>query len=111
MLAHPGMIGRALPREIERHFETEALRFLPEHVEIGHGAEPGLDRRVAAFNRTDRPWAPGIIRARGQAVVASFSEAAADRMNRRQIDDVEAEVGDVGQPRARVAEGSAPAAI
>ena len=47
---------------------------------------------------------PGIVRAGRRAVVAALAEAPADRVDRRQVEDVEAHRRDLGQPRLDVAE-------
>src|SRR5437867_10479061 len=111
MFMHPRMIRRALPREIDRDLEAEALGFAAEPFEILEGAEPRLDRRVAAVRRSDRPWTPGITWSGDERIVAPFAEARADRMNGRQIDDVEPEIGDARQAISRLAERAAPRGI
>ncbi len=52
---------------------------------------------VAAFIRSDRPGDAGIVRGTLGGVVGSLAERPADGMDRRQVEHVEAEVGDVWQ--------------
>ena len=65
-----------------------------------------MDRRVAAFFRTDGPGAAGIAGLRGGGVVFAFAKSGADGMDRRQIEDVETEARDVVEARLNVFEGS-----
>ena len=107
MLANPGMVRRALPGEIERDLETQALRLAAKRLEVLHRAQTRLDGGVPARFGADGPRAARVGGRRHQAVVASLAKALADRMNRRKVDHVEAEVGDVGQMRGGVAKRSA----
>ena len=97
VLPDPGMIGRGLVGQIERDLEVLPARGLDEAIEIRHGAEPRLYRRVAARLRADRPRTAGIIRFRLQRVVPALAKAPADRMNRREIQHVEPHGPDVRQ--------------
>ena len=56
-----------------------------------------MDRIVTAGRAADGPGRPGVVRSGIQRVVRSLAEAGADRMNRRQVHDVEAHRGDGGQ--------------
>src|SRR5438067_2268611 len=48
-----------------------------------------MDRVVSALGPADGPRAPGLARLGGQRVVAALAVGAADRMDRRQVGDVE----------------------
>ena len=48
VLPHPRMIGRALPRQIERDFEAEPPGFHAERLEVPDGSEAGFDGGVTA---------------------------------------------------------------
>ncbi len=76
MLAHPRVIRRALPGEVERDLEAEPLGFGTKRVEVVERAEPGLDRGVPAVRRSDRPRAAGIARRRRRACCSALAEAA-----------------------------------
>src|SRR5688500_8522452 len=80
---------------------------LDKAVEVVDGAEPRLDRQMAACVRSDGPRAARISRLGGQRVVAPLAMRPADRMDRRKVDDVEAHRGDVHQPRLGLAESGA----
>ena len=60
-----------------------------------HRAPDGL-RRVPPLG-TDRVGAARIVGARGQAVVAALAVLAADRVDGREVEHVEAHVADIGQ--------------
>ena len=107
VLADPRMIGRRLERDVERDLETEPVRDGDEAIEVVERAEPGLDGRVSAVFGADGPRAARIARRRRQRVVPALAVRAADRMDRRQVEDVEAHRRDVGQPRFGVAQRAA----
>src|SRR5690606_41945168 len=65
---------------------------------------------VAAGASADRPRAARVARGRVERVVSPFAMRLADRMDRRQIDDIEAERRDVRQPRLRALERAVPLA-
>src|SRR5207249_8739662 len=97
VLGQPGVVGRALDREVERDLEPELLRAGDEAVEVRERAELGGDGVVAALLCADRPGAAGVALLRRQRVVAALAAAAANRVDRRQVDDVEAELGELRQ--------------
>ena len=74
----------------------ELARRRGEAAQVLDRAELGVDRVVAALLRTDRPWRARVARPRGERVVAPLAVLAPDRVDRRQVDHVEAELG---QPR------------
>ena len=57
MLGQPGVIGRAVDREVERDLETRRLRGGDHRVEVVRGAELGVERVVAAVLRRRSPTA------------------------------------------------------
>jgi hypothetical protein len=107
MLVHPRVIRRTLPRKVERDFQLLSLGLAPERFEVLERAESGFDGRVATIGRADRPGAAGIAGTRCQRIVATLAKAGADGMNRRQIDDIEFEIGDAPQELGGLAEGAA----
>ena len=48
---------------------------------------------LAAGGRTNRPGASWIIKAGGQLVVSAFAMSRADRVNRRQVNNIKAQLG------------------
>src|ERR1700731_2128183 len=99
MLAHPRMVGRGLDCEIERHLHPERCGGTDESPKVREGAELGVDCPMTAFFRTDGVRAPWIPRLRNRAVVSAFAVNATDRMDRNEIDDVEAEPRDFREAR------------
>jgi hypothetical protein len=61
---------------------------------------------MAALFATDRVRAAGIVRPGGQGIVAALAVAAADGVNRREIQHVEAHVLNHRQTRVHVVEGA-----
>ena len=64
--------------------------------------------RVAAVLVADRPRAADVVGLGVERVVLAFAERAADRMDRRQIDDVEAELRDARQRALGIGERAVP---
>src|SRR5207302_418746 len=110
MLFQPRVVGRALDREVERDLDPGLARPRDETIEVLDRAELRVDGVVAAGLRADRPRAPGVALLRPQRVVAPSPVRHPDRVDRREIEDVEPELGEAGQhllhtlesaPRAR----------
>src|SRR6185503_15480233 len=101
MLAHVWMVGRALERDVESDLEAEPLGFAAEAHEVLERAELLVDALVPAVESTDRPWRAGIVGTGLERVVAAFAITGADRMDWRQVHDVEAHRRDIGQAASR----------
>ena len=97
MLGQPRVVGRGLDREVERDLEPGLPRRGDEVVEVLQRPELGMDRVVAALLAADRPGAARIALLRLERVVAPLAVRLADRVDRRQVDDVEAELGQLRQ--------------
>ena len=63
----PGVVGRALQREVERDLEPELVGLGDERVEVVDRAEVGVDGVVAAVLRADRPRRAGVALGRASA--------------------------------------------
>ncbi len=74
-------------------------------------AELRMERRVAALGGADRPRAADVLRGGRERIVAALAPLAADRMDRRQVQDVEAHLRDVRQPGFAVAERAVRACV
>src|SRR4029077_21031224 len=103
----PGMVHRSLNRKIQRNLEAIVMRGAYHPAEVIQRTELGMDRRVPALFRADRVRASRIIRRGRQAVVAPLAVGTADRMYRCKIEDVEAEITDVGEAPYDVIEAAA----
>ena len=65
-----------------------------------------MNALVAALGRADGPRTAAIAGLGFRRVVAAFAERDADGMNGRQVDHVEAHLGDVGQALFAIGEGA-----
>ena len=104
VLGHPGVVGRALEGQVERQLEAARPGRGDDRAEVLERAELGVHRGVAALGRADRPRAAGVAGAGALRVVGALAEGPPDRVDRRQVEDVEAEVGDVVEAVEHVAE-------
>ena len=67
VLAQPGVVGRALDREVERDRDAELGGARGQARELRRAAEVGVQRRVPAGLAADRPRAARVGAARGRA--------------------------------------------
>src|SRR6185437_1935253 len=104
-----GVVGRAVDGEVEGDLHLEGVAGGHEAVEVGEGAEAGLDGVVTALLRADGVRAAGIAGRSHEAVVAALALGAADGMDGREVDDIEAEGRDLGQASLALGEGGAAA--
>ncbi len=111
MLLDPRMVGRALEGDVERDLEAVLAGFADQPTKVLGAAEVGEDGCVAAFVGADRPRAADVVGLGDEGVVAALSLDAADRMDGREVQHVEAEPGHVGQARLDVAEGAVHASL
>ena len=98
------MIRRALDREVERDLQPVLVRCRDEPAEIVERAELRMDRVVPALLAADRVGAAEIAGRRRQRVVAALAVLLADRMDRREIEDVETHLADIGEAADHVVE-------
>ena len=100
VLRDPGMVGRALERDVERDLDALLARASspagesPPRVPSSDGCAVWPPSRAA-----DRPRAAESSGGGGERVVAALALDAADGMDRRQVQHVEAHARDVGQHR------------
>ena len=106
VLGDPGVVGRALEGQVERDVDAALARARQQVLEVREGAELGVDRGVAALGAADGPRAAEVARLGLGVVVRALAERGADRVDRRQVEDVEAELGDVVEPLLDVLEGA-----
>ena len=106
MLGDPGGGGRALKRDIERKLHAVLAGSLAQVPKVVKGAQLRQNGCVPAFWCADRPRRPDIVRARGHGVVLSLAERAADRVDWRHIQHIEAELLQVVQLPFHIAESA-----
>src|SRR5439155_11203517 len=106
MLLQPWVVGRALDREVDADLDPQLLRLGDELLELFERAELRVDRVVAAELGADRPGAARVERTRFERVVLALAVRASDRVDRREVDDVEAELRKLRQHRAHALEAA-----
>ena len=106
MFAHPGVVGRALNREVERNLHAQRLGGAHESIEILERAEGRLDRGMATMLAADRPRTAGVSRPCVEAIVRTLPSCSSDRMDGRQIHDVKPHTVQVREPLLGVAKCS-----
>ena len=111
VLADVGVVGRALEGDVQGDLDAQLAGLGHQAVEVLERPELGVDGLVSALGPADGPGAARVVRARGQGVVRPLAEGPADRVDRRQVEHVEAHLGDIGQPRLDVAERPVPARL
>ena len=84
------MVGRTIDREIERDLHSAFSHFALEPIEIFERPQRGLHRFVTASFASDRPGHAGIAWFCSHGIVSPFAISMSDRMNRREINYVEA---------------------
>ena len=90
VLRDPGVVRRALQRIVEGHFDPVVRRGLHQEVEVVEVAEVRVDGRMATLLRADRPRAARIPLFGRQRIIFPFAEGVPYRVDRRQVEDVEA---------------------
>src|SRR5439155_13149606 len=98
MLAHPGMVRRALNGQIDCDLDAERPCGLEEAPEILERAELGMDRRMPALRPPDGPRASRIRGPCRPCIVRTLAVGPAEGVYGRQVYDVEAHALDVGKP-------------
>ena len=107
-----GWSGEALQGEVERDLQPERLGLGDEPVERVEVAEVGMDGVVAALGSCRSPMASRDRPGPGRGCCSGPSGSRADRVDRRQVDDVEAHRGRRLEPGVGGVEGAGdPAAV
>src|SRR5262249_22662326 len=97
MLTNVGVVGRALKGEVERDLDPPDLSFPLQGVKISKSAQGRVYCLGAAKRRPDCPGAAWVSGLEVGGIVFAFTVCRADRVDRRQIEDIEAHPGDVRQ--------------
>ena len=106
VVAEPRMVGRALEGEVERELHPVLVQRRGQGDELRLRAELRMDRVVPALGGPDRPRAAGVARLRPLGVVRPLPVRPPDRVDRREVDDVEAELGELGDDRRHAGEAA-----
>jgi len=97
-----------LEGKVERDFDAVVAGAGHEPSEILECAKLGMNGIVPTFLTADCPRTARIIRPGDKTIVLPLPVGATDRMDRREVQNVEAEFGDVWEPRLAVPERSVP---
>ncbi len=106
MLLHVGMIRRALKCNIQSDFKPVSIGAGDKFLEIFLCSQLRINGGMAALIGANRPGAAYIIRLRRDGIVLPFPECLSDRMDWREVHDIETHGGNVGKPGLAVAESS-----
>ena len=93
VLAHPGVIGRALQGVVQGHLDALGGSRLHQGHELCLCAQLGVDGAMAPVEPADGPGAAGIAVLGHQGVAGPLAMAGADGMDGRQVQHVETQRG------------------
>jgi hypothetical protein len=99
VLREPRVVGGGVERDVERHVHAVLVSGDAQVADVLLGPELGVHGEVPALGGADRVRGPGVVGPGDQRVVAALAVLAADGVEREQVEDVEAEIGDVGHDR------------
>ena len=101
VLGDPRVVRRALQRQVHRDLQAVLVR-RPRRTRGSPPSVPSsrVDRVVAALVGADRPRRADVVRPGDQRVVAALAVDPADRVDRRQVEHVEAHRGDAPGSRS-----------
>ena len=97
VLGDPRVVGGALEGQVERHLHAQASGAFDETVEVIEGTQIRVDGVVPSLGRADPIGGTWVTGGCDQGVVLALTERRANRVDRRQVDNVEAHVGDAWQ--------------
>src|SRR5260370_18200409 len=104
MLTQPRVIGSALDGEIERQFEAVFGSGIAQSTQIAQRTEARVDRVMATFRAADGIGASRVARLGVRRIVPTLAIDPPDRMDRRQVEHIEAHCADRREPRDHVIE-------
>ena len=94
VLGQPRVVGGRVERDVERDVHPVLARGRAQRAHVVERAELGVHGVVAALGGADRVRGARVVRPGGERVVAALAVLAPDRVDRREVEHVEAEVGD-----------------
>ncbi len=97
MRTEPRVVRRTLDREVDADLATDATADLDHRLELGHRPEVGMHGVMAALLAADRPRAARVAGLGDERVVPPLAVRDADRVDGREVDHVEAELGELRQ--------------
>ncbi len=91
VLADERVVGRDLECDVERNPDATGPGRFDQGVEVLDRPEVRMDGSVSAVRSADRPRDAGVVGTGARHVVRALAEGRPDRVDRRQVEDVEAE--------------------
>ncbi len=89
------MIGRALIGDIQRHLDPVLLGLGHKAAKILERAKLRVYRVVSALLGADPPRAADVVGRAQHGIVFALAVGAADRVDRREVDDIETQRSDI----------------
>src|SRR6202000_1214452 len=111
VFGHPWMVRRCLEGQIDRHVDAPFACISDEGAKVVDRAEFRMDRGVPSRGTADGPGAPRIPGAGTGGAVPALSCRHPDRVDRRKIEDIEAELFDIVEPPSNVGQGAVACGI
>ena len=106
MLPDIRVVRRPLEGNVQGHFQVDLPGPGHKMPEIFQGAQLRVHRLMPAFGRADGPGRAHVLGFGHRLVILALAVGAADGVDGRQIENIEAHPGDVRQPRLTVFEGA-----
>ena len=103
------MVGGELKGKVNLHLDLLFCRQPDEPLEVRQRPEGGVYGFMAALFRPYCPGAPGVLAARAGRVVLPLSSGPADRVNGREVDNVEPHARDLRKKLLALSERALPA--
>ncbi len=100
------MIGCALKGQVEGYLDAELACLCDQAPEVFDGPELRVNGLMAAVVAADGPGTAGVGVGSGGDIVGALALRQADRVDRGQIQHVEAHRGDVGERGLNVGKGA-----
>ena len=97
VLGQPRVVRRRLDREVDADLAADLAAARDHALELLERAEVGMHGLVPALRRADRPGAPDVVGLRRERVVPPLAVRRPDRVHRREVGDVEAELRELGK--------------
>src|ERR1700733_9707865 len=106
MFVNPWVIGRTLKSNVQGDLHATVVSTRHQILEVAQGTKLSVDGFVPALPRSDGPRAARIVWRRGYTVVRALPKCDANGMDWRQIEHIEAHLGDAGQQELHIGEGA-----
>lgn len=106
MLFKPRVVLGTLDGKVESDFQPMIRRRNDQPAKVFAGAQLGVNRLVPALGAANGIRTARIVGSGGQGIVRAFAVTAPDRVNRREVQHIEAHVLNHRQSRVHVVKGA-----